>query len=79
MSTDESNVEIDSAPDGATWVIFSSWSTVAHLREALARLPDDGKLTELSVLYFSGEEDCEGQELPDEDHDIFVATLTVRP
>ncbi len=65
--------------DGTIVVAFNAASTVGQLAGALAGLPQDAGLHELAVMYFSGDEACNGQPIPDEDHWLYIANILVHP
>ena len=55
---------------------FNTATTAKELRDALSKVPDGVAFDSLLVRYYSPEnENCTGEETPDEDHSSFAAIL----
>ena len=72
-----SPVMIDREEDGVVCLTFGAGITVKDLRKALKTLPGSAMLDTQTTTYFSGEDGCEGQDFPDENHYYFITTLGV--
>jgi hypothetical protein len=55
---------------------FGGGVTIGELADALRSAPRDAMIEDVCVSYFSGADDCEGKDLPDEDHGYPVASVS---
>jgi hypothetical protein len=66
------------AQEGVWHITFGAGVEIGEITAALAQLPASATIMDASMDYFcAGDEDCDGQPVPDEDHDYFIVTFSV--
>jgi hypothetical protein len=76
---EHSDVDIHREDDGLICVTFGAGTEVGEIRGALESLPGDSAVNDVVVSWFCGADDCEGIEVPDEEHEFPVLTLIMEP
>lgn len=65
--------------DGGIMVIFGEGVTAADIAAAFATLPADHEMSAIETTWYSEAENCEGQDLPDEEHIHPVISIFMEP
>jgi hypothetical protein len=76
MSAASPGPDVARDDDGAITVTFGGGTQAAALAAALASLPADAWVADISTSRYSGEAGCKGQGFPD-DHHCFPVTCVV--
>jgi hypothetical protein len=79
MSTTGPQPDIMRDDDGAVMVTFGGGTQAAALAAAFADVPADAWVMDITTTWFSEQEDCQGQDLPDDDHCFPVTCVALLP
>ena len=70
------DISADSCDDhGHIDFTFGGGVTIGELADALRSAPRDAMITDVAVSYYSEEDSCNGQGIPDETHEYPVVTI----
>ena len=72
-------VSICREDDGSIMAVFGAGVRAADLATAFASLPADARVAGIYTEWFSQEDDCEGQDLPDEGHCYPLVSVLLAP
>jgi hypothetical protein len=72
-------VGIERDDNGSIMMTFGGGSQAADLAAAFASLPADAWVAGIHTEWFSQEDDCEGQDLPDEGHCYPLVSVLLAP
>lgn len=75
----ETGVSVYREEDGSICVVFGDEVSAADIAAAFAGLPADAWVAGTGTTWFSGHYGCEGQSIPDEDHQHPVISVLMLP
>lgn len=79
MSAANPEPDIVREDDGSIMAVFGAGVTAADPATAFASLPADAWVADITTSWFSEQEDCEGQDLPDEGHCYPLVSFLLAP